>query len=243
VGIKAVVSDIYTTLIDIKTKEDDLDVYERLAGYLKYQGIYLSAEELRWFFFEKKAQQRKYSQEPYPENDYRRLWYEILYENQYAYTGPDINTSTIVADIVRLQRSLAVRKMKLFGGVYAALSGLRNNYRLGIVSDAQVDHAYPELKMLGIHSFFDTILVSAEFGYRKPDVRLFDECLRRLGVSPAEAIYIGNDTVRDVRGANEAGMKSVLIMTRYGSKDVSVAKPDYTIGRMEELFKVLEELK
>ncbi len=68
-------------------------------------------------------------------------------------------------------------------------------------------------------------------------MRLFGECLRRLGVSPAEAIYIGNDTQRDVKGANDAGMKSVLIMTRYGSKDVSVAKPHYTISRMDELFR------
>jgi putative hydrolase of the HAD superfamily len=243
VGIKAVVSDIYTTLIDIKTREDDLEVYERLAAYLKYQGIYLSAQELRWFFFEKKSLQKKYSHEPYPENDYRRIWYEILYENQYAYTGPDINTSTIVGDIARLQRSLAVRKIKLFSGVYAALSELQNGYKLGIVSDAQVDHAYPELKMLGIYSFFEAIIVSAEFGYRKPDVRLFEECLRRLGVSASEAIYVGNDTVRDVRGANEAGMKSVLIMTRYGSKDTTMARPHYTISRMDELLKVLEELK
>lgn len=242
-GIKAVVSDIYTTLIDIKTKEEEIEVYERLAAYLKYQGIYLSGEELRWFFFEKKAQQKKYSQEKYPENDYRRLWYEILYENQYAYTGPDINTSTIVGDIARMQRSLAMRKIKLFSGVYPTLGKLRNRYRLGIVSDAQVDHAYPELKMLGIYPFFETIIVSAEFGYRKPDARLFSECLRRLGVSPSEAIYVGNDTQRDVKGANDAGMKSVLIMTRYGSKDVSVAKPDYTISRMDELLDVLEELE
>lgn len=58
-GIKAVVSDIYTTLIDIKTKEDDVALYERLAAYLKYQGIYLSADELRWFFYEKKGLQKK----------------------------------------------------------------------------------------------------------------------------------------------------------------------------------------
>jgi putative hydrolase of the HAD superfamily len=242
-GIKAVVSDIYTTPIDIKTKEDELEVYERLAAYLKYQGIYPSGEGLRWFFFEKKAKQKKYSHEQYPENDYRRLWYEILYENQYAYTGPDINTSTIVSDIARLQRSLAVLKIKLFSGVYPAIGGLRDRYRLGIVSDAQVDHSYPELKMLSIHSFFDAVIVSAEFGYRKPDVRLFRECLRRLDVSADEAIYIGNDTRRDVKGSNDAGMKSVLIMTRYGNKDVSVAKPHYTISRMDELFDAPKELE
>lgn len=242
-GIKAVVSDIYTTLIDIKTKEEDTEVYEHLATYLKYQGIYLSADELRWFFFEKKSLQKKYNKETYPENDYRRIWYEILYENQYAYSGPNINTSTIVSDIVKLQRSLSTRKIKLYSGVYAALSALRQRYRLGIVSDAQVDHAYPELKMLGVYGFFEAVIVSAEFGYRKPDVRLFGECLRRLGVAPSEAIYVGNDTFRDVKGANDAGLKSVLIMTRYGSKDTSSARPDYTITRMDELLKVLEELE
>ena len=242
-GIKAVVSDIYTTLIDIKTKEDDIYVYDRLAAYLKYQGIYLSTDELRWFFYEKKGQQKKYNKEQYPEHDYRRIWYEILYENQYAYTGPDINSSTIVSDLVKLQRSLAARKVKLYSGVYQTLSLLKDRYLLGIVSDAQQDHAYPELRMLGIHGFFRSIIVSAEFGYRKPDVRLFNECLRRLGVKPSEALYIGNDTTRDVKGAKDSGMKSVLLMTEYGNKDVTIAKPDFVINRVDELFRILEELK
>lgn len=242
-GIKAVVSDIYTTLIDIKTKEDDIALYERLAAYLKYQGIYLSADELRWFFYEKKGLQKKYNKEQYPEHDYRRIWYEILYENQYAYTGPDINSSTIVADIIKLQRSLATRKVKLYSGVYQVLSQLRDRYLLGIVSDAQQDHAYPELKMLGVFGFFEAVIVSAEFGYRKPDVRLFSECLRRLGVEPSEAVYLGNDTLRDIKGANDSGMKSILLMTEYGNKDHAVARPDYVINRIDELYRILEELR
>ena len=242
-GIKAVVSDIYTTLIDIKTKEDDVAVYERLASYLRYQGIYLSADELMWFFYEKRGLQKKYNKEQYPEYDYRRIWYEILYENQYAYTGPDINSSTIVSDIIKLQRSLSTRRAKLYSGVYQALSNLKNRYLLGIVSDAQQDHAYPELKMLGIYGFFRAIIISAEFGYRKPDVRLFNDCLKRLGVSPSEAIYLGNDTLRDIKGANDAGMKSVLVMTPYGNKDLAIAKPDYVIDNIDELYRILDELK
>jgi putative hydrolase of the HAD superfamily len=242
VSIKAVVSDIYTTLIDIRTREEDPDVYERLAGYLKYQGVYISADELRWFFYEKKSRQRKNNKEPYPESDYRRLWYEILYENQYAYSGPDINKSTIVGDIVKMQRSLATSKVRLYSGVYQTLDELRKRYRLGIVSDAQPDHAYPELKMLGVYGFFEAIIVSGEFGYRKPDVRLFSECLRRLDVKAEEAIYIGNDTFRDIKGANDAGMKSVLVMTRYGNKDTASARPDFVVESVDGLLTVLEGL-
>jgi putative hydrolase of the HAD superfamily len=242
-AIKAVVSDIYTTLIDIKTDEDDKGSYRRLASYLKYQGAYLSADELKWFFFEKKAQQKKLSNEAYPEVDYRRIWYDILRENQYAYSGPDIDKSTIVPDIAKLHRALTVEKIKLYRGVYETLAGLRPRYKLGIVSDSQVDHAYPELRMLGIYGFFDTIVVSAEFGYRKPDVRLFGECLRKLGVRPDESVYIGNDTFRDIKGAKDAGMASVLIMTKHGNKDRDVAAPDYTIERIDEMDGVLRELE
>lgn len=239
--IKAVVSDIYTTLIDIKTDEVDKDPYRRLASYLKYQGVYLSADELKWFFFEKKALQKKQSKETYPEVDYRRIWGDILGENQYS--GADV--VAIVPEIVKLHRALTVEKIKLYRGVFETLAGLKggNNYRLGIVSDSQVDHAYPELRMLGIFGFFDAVVVSSEFGFRKPDVRLFAECLKRLEASPHESVYIGNDTFRDIKGARDAGMATVLIMTKHGSKDGKVAAPDFTIEHIDEINDVLKKLE
>ncbi len=239
--IKAVVSDIYTTLIDIRTDEDDKDPYRRLASYLKYQGVYLSADELKWFFFEKKALQKKQSKEIYPEVDYRRIWSDILRENQY--TGADV--AAIVPEVVKLHRALTVEKIKLYRGVFEALAGLKggSSYRLGIVSDSQVDHAYPELRMLGIFGFFDAIIVSSEFGFRKPDVRLFAGCLSRLGVKPDEAVYIGNDTFRDIKGARDAGMATVLIMTEHGTKNESIAAPDFTIERLDEINEVLRKLE
>ena len=151
----------------------------------------------------------------------------------------EIEGSTIVPDIIRLHRSLSVEKIKLYRGVFGTLDRLKDRYRLGIVSDSQPDHAYPELKMLGIHGFFNAIIVSAEYGYRKPDVRLFGECLRRLGVMPDESVYLGNDTFRDVKGAKDAGMKAVLIMTKYGQKSGG-ATPDFTIDKIEQIDDVLK---
>jgi putative hydrolase of the HAD superfamily len=237
--IKAVVSDVYTTLIDIKTDETDKGVYRRLASYLKYQGVYLSADELKWFFFEKKALQKKQSKEAYPEVDYRRIWGDILRENQYS--GADADA--IVPDVVKLHRALTVEKIKLYRGVFETMAGLKAGYKLGIVSDSQIDHSFPELRMLGIFGFFDALVVSSEFGFRKPDVRLFADCLGRLGVSPHESVYIGNDTFRDVKGARDAGMATVLIMTKHGNKDGNVATPDFTIERIDEMNEVLEKLE
>ncbi len=237
-AIKAVISDIYTTLIDIKTDEGNEDVYRRLASYLKYQGVYLSSDELKWFFFEKKAMQKKASTEEYPEVDYRGVWQDILRENLYR-PYKEIEGSTMVQDVIRLHRSLSVEKIKLYRGVFGTLDRLKQRYRLGIVSDSQPDHAYPELQMLGIHGFFNAIIVSAEYGYRKPDVRLFAECLKQLGVMPDESVYLGNDTFRDVKGAKDAGMKAVLIMTKYGQKSGN-ATPDFIIDKIEQIDDVLK---
>jgi putative hydrolase of the HAD superfamily len=208
---------------------------------LKYQGVYLSADELKWFFFERKALQKKQSIETYPEVDYRRVWGDILRENQY--TGSDV--TDIVPAIVKLHRALTVEKIRLYRGVYETLAGLKggSSYRLGIVSDSQVDHAYPELRMLGIFGFFDAVVVSSEFGFRKPDVRLFAECLSRLGVGPRESVYIGNDTFRDIKGARDAGMVTVLIMTKHCNKDGNVATPDFTIEHIKEINEVLKNLE
>jgi putative hydrolase of the HAD superfamily len=236
--IRAVVSDVYTTLIDIKTDENDKDVYRRMASYLKYHGVYLSADELKWFFFEKKALQKKRSKETYPEVDYRRIWRDILRENEYS----GVDTSNIVEGVVRLHRALTVEKIKLYRGVYETLSWLKSIYKLGIVSDSQVDHSFPELRMLGIYGFFDIVIASGEFGFRKPDVRLFGACMERLGVKPEEAVYIGNDTFRDIKGARDAGMKTVLIMTKHGNKDGAVAEPDYVIEHIDEINGVLGDL-
>lgn len=240
--IKAFLSDIYTTLIDIRTDETDKDIYRRLASYLKYQGVYLSTDELKWFFFEKKAQQKRASKETYPEVNYRLIWRDIIQENQYAYSGPDIDRSTIINDIIKMHRSLSVEKIKLYRGVYETLQGLNQRYSMGIVSDSQPEHARPELRMLGIDEFFQSKVISAEYGYRKPDPRLFAECLNSLGVKPSESLYIGNDTIRDVKGAKDAGMKAVLIMTKHGQKSGG-ASPDYTIDRIEQIWDVLKDLE
>jgi putative hydrolase of the HAD superfamily len=243
VNIKAVISDIYTTLIEIRTDEKELYPYAHLASYLKYFGVYLSAEELKWFFFEKKALQKKKSNEEYPEVDYKKIWYDILHENRYSYSGPDINGSSFVRDVVMLHRSLITKRIGLYMDVYGTLDMLKKKgYLLGIVSDSQPEHAYPELRMLGIDGFFDTKIISGEFGYKKPDRRLFEECMRRLGVSPSESIYIGNDLDRDIRGANNAGMNSVLVMTKHGQDDIGQDIPHYTIDRISEISRVLDDL-
>lgn len=48
-------------------------------------------------------------------------------------------------------------------------------------------------------------------GTRKPKKRYFDRLLRSLNCRPEQAVMIGDKVVRDIFGANRAGMSTILV--------------------------------
>ena len=84
--------------------------------------------------------------------------------------------------------------------------------RLGVVSnsDGRVEQA---LQAAGLRGYFDVVVDSALVGVEKPDPRIFYAALDALGVSPGEALYVGDLYEVDVVGARAAGMEAVLLGT------------------------------
>ena len=60
-----------------------------------------------------------------------------------------------------------------------------------------------------LDDYFDVVLVSYEVGFTKPDPRIYELCLSRLGV-PAEAALFVDDRVDNVEAARRLGMQIVL---------------------------------
>jgi putative hydrolase of the HAD superfamily len=82
--------------------------------------------------------------------------------------------------------------------------------RLGVVSnsDGRVEQA---LEAAGLRGYFDVVIDSALVGVEKPDPRIFHAALDALGVSPEEALYVGDLYEVDIIGARAAGMQAVLL--------------------------------
>ena len=57
----------------------------------------------------------------------------------------------------------------------------------------------------------DARFVSSELGWRKPDARFFETVCDRLGLGPADVLYVGDDPQADLAGAAAAGLRSLLI--------------------------------
>jgi putative hydrolase of the HAD superfamily len=102
--------------------------------------------------------------------------------------------------------------------------------KLGVVSnsDGRVEQA---LEAAGLLSYFDVVIDSALVGVEKPDPRIFHAALDALGVSPGEALYVGDLYEVDVVGARAAGMEAVLL----GEPQGGPGRACRSVGSLENL--------
>ena len=110
---------------------------------------------------------------------------------------------------------------------------------LALVTDAQSAYARSELHKVGLLGYFDPIIVSGDHGYRKPDRRLFQLALDGMGAAAENALYVGNDMYRDIYGAREAGLTTVMFDSDQGEKTYRDCQPDYTITDFRDLLPIL----
>ena len=114
--------------------------------------------------------------------------------------------------------------------------------RMGIVSNVlsrnQVSH---DLTRYGVAGYFDTVVLSAVFGKRKPHPDIFREACRRAGVKPENILFIGNSPSKDIDGAKGAGMGwTVLIEYEFTPRHDTGSEPDFRIGNLRELVPIVE---
>jgi putative hydrolase of the HAD superfamily len=100
---------------------------------------------------------------------------------------------------------------EIFPDTHPTLMALRERgLRLGIVSNFD-GRLIDICTGLGIAHAVDIIVMSSRAGFAKPDPRIFITALQQLGVTPTEALHVGDSERDDVAGAQAAGLHAVLI--------------------------------
>jgi putative hydrolase of the HAD superfamily len=239
--IRALLFDVNGTLVDIETDEWMEESYRAIAHFLTYQGIALHRGEVRDLYFQIMKEQFAASKEIYPEFDVVAVWREVLHRSATEYTrslGP-AKLLQMPLFLAELQRGICRKRLVAFPQTQEILTQLKRRYRLAVVSDAQSAYGVAELHAAGLDHFFTPIIISGDYGYRKPDPRLFQAALAALQVRPEEAIFIGNDRYRDVMGARQAGLKTILFCP-YGVSGPAENEPEYLLYRYADLPAAIE---
>jgi FMN phosphatase YigB (HAD superfamily) len=130
--------------------------------------------------------------------------------------------------------------LRLFEDTFWTLNEFRKHYRLGIISDAQRVFCKPELRAMRLENFFEAIVISSDYGFRKPDTRLFHIAIDLLDVDASEAIYIGNNYNTDIIGAKKAKLAAAFLIRE---KEYSKKGPDVDIVPAEILPDLREAFK
>ena len=92
---------------------------------------------------------------------------------------------------------------------------------------------------LGLEKFFDFLVMSVEHGgIEKPDPRIFEIAVQEANCEPDELLHVGDHIEYDVRGANDAGVRSVWL-NRTGESPTKGVKPDLEVTSLRELTDAL----
>jgi FMN phosphatase YigB (HAD superfamily) len=99
--------------------------------------------------------------------------------------------------------------------VHAAVSAIKGaGYRTAVICNTGMAGGRVLRQVLarrGLLEFFDITVFSNEFGWAKPDPRIFAHTLAELGsIRPDEALHVGDLEELDVEGARRTGMHSAL---------------------------------
>jgi pyrophosphatase PpaX len=110
---------------------------------------------------------------------------------------------------------------------------------LGVATSKGIPAATRGLNLFGLTPFFDTLVTIEDSERHKPYPDPLLVASQRLGVPPAEMIYIG-DALVDIKAGKAAGMRTAWVTWGSGTLDeIDSLHPDYKFDSMEDLLSLL----
>ena len=165
------VFDLYGTLVDIHTEEDDR-VWEKTAFYFGFYGAHYTGPELKAAFqaaMRAREARAGQSYECFPD-----LPVEETMADLFRAKGVTENADTLGINAAQLFRISSLDYIKLYPHALEALAKLRKaGYRLWLLSNAQAIFTAYELRLLGLGEQLDGMYLSSNYKCRKPDLRFY----------------------------------------------------------------------
>lgn len=125
--------------------------------------------------------------------------------------GGDDEVRVQAAAAEQIERWHQIENYTLYDDVLPCLERLEvAGVRAALVSNTARD-LLEAIEHFSLSRFVVAEAASAKVGLMKPDPRIFGGILEQLGVSPSDAVMVGDSYHDDVLGARAAGMQGILL--------------------------------
>lgn len=131
-----------------------------------------------------------------------------------------------------------------FPDVHSVLSQLQaDGFTLGLITNSYLPMRMRDAELVG-HNLLDFFSVcrysAADAGYLKPHANVFQTALSAIGVSPSEAVFVGDSLTADVIGAKGVGMRAIWRMHDHSATvPDQFSQPDDIVRSLSEVPAVL----
>lgn len=200
----------------------------------------VGAEEEHDAFFEKLERNwrayRKRAKAALLDVSEMELWLQYLLPDY-----PAERVAPHAAKLTRLWRDHDGRRVA-HEGVESTLRTLKaRGYKLGIIANTITETEIPDwMCQAGVADCFKTVILSSKVRLRKPDPAIYLLAARCIGSIPENCAYVGDNPVRDVEGALDAGYGSMILFEDAGTADREGKKPtklpDFRIKSIPEVL-------
>jgi putative hydrolase of the HAD superfamily len=207
---KNYIFDLYGTLVDIHTDEEQQELWEKMAKKLseEYGADYTGADLREKYLLACKEETDALTEKTHME------YLEIKIENVWAKLIGKENAvdPSSLEPLCIFFREASRDKLCKYPDTDRLLTDLKAaEKKVFLLSNAQLFFTRKELEDVGIARCFDDIFISSDKGIKKPQKEFMEKLLKKHGLNPTECVMIGNEIFSDGGVAKANGVDYIFV--------------------------------